>query len=321
MIDWYTLFLPIALLGIVVLFRFAGCGFEATVGPSYSSIVVDDGPLVYYRLQETGGLPAVAADQMNFRNGTYGVSPTPLNEPAHLSPQILTPDIQLGVLPSIVPQEPGTRAVRFNGSDAFTTGHLGILPKFTIEAIVRPEWNLINGRGFFYCVLEHSVHVPGQGAPFPLKNAGFALFAGPHDLANPATSPYCWQFWVGTGTEFHRAVPMESGPVPPVAVENTYLAVAFDDPQVILYVYREGDDIDFISHELHRPPYLPAVHQSQNTSLRIGIAGASAALVPPFPGPTGLLYPFVGRMAEVAIYNTVLGVDRIKEHIMAAFNT
>jgi hypothetical protein len=50
------------------------------------------------------------------------------------------------------------------------------------------------------------------------------------------------------------------------------------------------------------------------------MAGGSAALVPPFPGPPGGLYPFVGRTAEVAIYDTVLGLDRIKSHITNAFN-
>ncbi len=75
--------------------------------------------------------------------------------------------------------------MRFNGSDMFAIGPIGPLPKFSVEAIVRPEWDLINQRGFFYCVFESSVHIPGQGAPPPLKNAGFAVFAGPHDLATP----------------------------------------------------------------------------------------------------------------------------------------
>ncbi len=142
---------------------------------------------------------------MNHKNATYGISPSPLNDPAYLSPTILTPSIELGVSPSIVPKEPNATAVRFNGSDVFATGPFGALPKFSVEAIVRPEWDVINHRGFFYCVVESSVHIPGQGAPTPLKNAGFAIFAGPHDLSNPAPSPYCWQLWVGTGTEFHRA--------------------------------------------------------------------------------------------------------------------
>jgi hypothetical protein len=88
---------------------------------------------------------------------------------------------------------------------------------------------------------------------------------------------------------------------------------------VILYAYTAGEDIDFISHELVRPAYLPATHPAGNISLRIGLAGASAALVPPFPGPSGLLYPFLGRMAEVAVYETVLDPERIRAHIEAAF--
>jgi hypothetical protein len=319
MIEWYILLLPIAILGVIFLFRFAGCTFSAPVS-KYADEVIADNPFVYYRLQATGGLPASAADAMNRKNGTYGVSPSPLNDPAHLSPAVLTPGIELGAL-SIVEKLPTSTAVRFNGSEVFATGPLGDFSRFTFEAIVRPEWDLLNQRGFFYCVAESSLHVPGQGAPTPLKNAGFAVFAGPHDLNNPSASPYCWQLWAGTGTEFHRAMPVESGPVPLVKAENTYLAVTFDDTQVFLHVFTPGEDLDFISHELVRPAYLPATHPEENISLRIGIAGRSAALVPPFPGPPGLLYPFVGRMAEVAFYDTVLGPDRIKSHIMLGFNT
>ena len=322
MIEWYAVLLPVALLGLVMLFRFAGCSYNPPrAEDSYPDVVKQDRPVLYYRLQETGAVPGGAADEMDRKDGTYGVSPSSLNDPAHLSPAVLTPSIELGVSPSIVPKEPSATAVRFNGSDLFAIGPIGPLPKFSVEAIVRPEWDLINQRGFFYCVFESSVHIPGQGAPPPLKNAGFAVFAGPHDLSNPAASPYTWQLWVGTGTEFHRATPLETGPVPAVRGENTYLAVTLDDTQALFYVYSVGDDIDFISHGLSRPAYLPATHAQTDISLRIGIAGASAALVPPFPGPTGLLYPFIGRIAEVAIYETVLSEDRIKSHIMAAFST
>ncbi len=321
MIEWYVLLVPIAVLAVIMLFRFAGCTFSNTLTgeDSYPDEVKKDNPTWYYRLQETG-IPATAADEMNHKQGTYGVSPSPLDDPLNLSPKVLTPSIELGA-PSIVPKDSNTTAVKFNGSDVFATGPLGNLQKFTVEAIVHPGWDVMNGKGFFYCVFENSMFLPGQGAPPPRKNAGFAIFAGPHDPSNATTSPYCWQLWVGTGTDFQRANPVVGGPVPPVDAEDTYLAVTFNDTQAFLYVYTKGGDIDMISHELIRPPYLRATHPPGDISLRIGIAGGSAALVPPFPGPTGLLYPFVGRMAEVAIYETVLDPGRIKAHIMAAFNT
>ncbi len=323
MIVWYALLVPIAVLGVVMLFRFVGCGFSVHLpgADPYSDTVKEDNPLVLYRLQETGGLPATAADEMNHKHGTYSISPSPLKDPAYLSPTILMPSIDLGVSPPIIPKVSQITAVRFNGSDVFATGPLGDLSKFSVEAIVRPEWDLINQRGFFFCVFENSVHLSGQGAPPPRKNAGLAIFAGPHDLSNAATSPYCWQLWVGTGTGFQRANPVGGGPEPLVSVGNTYLAVTFDDTKAFLYVYPEGADIDLISYELLRPSYLRATHSPGDISLRIGIAGSSAALVPPFPGPPGLLYPFVGSMAMVAIYETVLDLGRIKSHIMAAFNT
>ena len=322
MIAWYALLVPIAVLGVVILFRFAGCTFSAPVGGtlSYPETIEGDNPVLYYRLQETGGLPATAADETTHKNATYGISPSPLNDPAYLSPAIITPSIELGVSPSIVPGEPDATAVRFNGSDVFATGPIGPLPKFSVEAIVRPEWGVMNDLGFFYCVFESSVHVPGQGAPTPQKNAGLAIFAGPHDLSDPAHSPYCWQLWVGTGTEFHRAQPMEAGPVPAVKPESTYVAVTLDDSEAIMYVFTAGGDIDSISHTLLRPDYLPAMHAQTDISLRIGLAGGSAALIPPPPGPPGSIYPFVGRIAEVALYETVLPPERVRAHILAAFN-
>ncbi len=323
MIDWYLV--PLAVLLVLLLFRFTGCGFapaaSVEVDDPYLDAVKKDNPVVYYRLQETGGLPATAADEMNQKIGTYSVAPLPLDDPAYLSQTILMPSIELGVAPSIMPKEPNATAVRFNGADVFALGPLGDLSRFSLEAMVRPEWDLINQPGFFHCVLENGMHLPGHGAPSPLKNAGFAIYAGPDDPSNALLSPYCWQLWVGTGNEFARANPVNGGPGPLVKAENTYLAVTFDDTQAFLYVYTAHANIDSVRYELIRRPYLQAAPPSGEISLSIGIAGRYPALVPPVPGPSGFLYPFVGRMAEVAIYNTVLDPGRIMSHIMSAFNS
>ena len=57
--------------------------------------------------------------------------------------------------------------------------------------------------------------------------------------------------------------------------------------------------------------------------LWIGISGPRRALFAPFPGPdpgsSGFLYPFNGRIAEVAIYNKIVPLDRIFTHGLAAF--
>ncbi|HEY7153614.1 MAG TPA: hypothetical protein VH575_06625 [Gemmataceae bacterium] len=318
MIDWSTLLVPIAVLAALMLFRFVGCGFEGQAGDvetndPYDVAVVKDQPVFYYRLQETG-TPGTATDHVQHRDGTYGISPFPLDEPAYLSPQVLVPSIELGA-PSIMPKQPNATSVRFNGAVVAVFGPLPPLPKFTLEALVSPEWDVLNQRGFFYCVIENSMRTPGQ-PPSSQKNAGFALFAGPDDIANPTVSPYCWQLWIGTGNEFARANPVDGGPGPLVRAEPTYLAVTFGDTEVFLFAHTANGDLDSEKFELIRRPYVPATE-----TLRIGIAGNAAALIPPFPGPAGFLYPFVGRMAEVAIYNKALADGRIVSHGMSAFDT
>jgi hypothetical protein len=101
-----------------------------------------------------------------------------------------------------------------------------------------------------------------------------------------------------------------------VQAERTYLAVTFNEtppvPTAFLYVYTAGADVDFVQLELERPQYIRAFDR-----LSIGIG--NKAVVGPFPSPQ-LLYPFLGRMAEVAIYVTELSSARVGAHIMGAFN-
>ena len=62
MIDWYTLVVPIAVLAVLMLFRFVGCGFEGQnlqTDDPYDVAIVKDQPVFYYRLQEVGTVPPV----------------------------------------------------------------------------------------------------------------------------------------------------------------------------------------------------------------------------------------------------------------------
>jgi hypothetical protein len=316
MFDWSTLLVPIAVLAVLMLFRFVGCGFTGQAGVDidtddpYENAVEKDGPFVFYRLQEIG-TPGTVVDRMQHKDGVYSVATSALSEPAYLSATIAVPSIQLGAA-SIMLKEPSATSVRFNGSVAAAFGQITDLPRFTLEVIVSPEWDVANQLGLFYCVIENSMRTV-QSAP--QKNAGFAIFAGPDNIVNPTVSPYCWQLWIGTGNAFERANPIAGGPGPLVKAEPTYLAVTFDEAHAFLYAYNANANIDLVKNELIRRPYIQATE-----TLRIGIAGTSAALIPPFPGPAGFLYPFVGRMAEVAIYPYVLDEQRIISHIMSAFN-
>jgi hypothetical protein len=332
MIDWYALLVPIAVLAVLMLFRFVGCVFlssdDVETDDDWVEGVVKDLPVFFYRLQETGTVPPVtkAEDHVKHRDGTYSISQVPLDEPAYLSPPVPVPSIELG-RSSIMPRLQNAKSVKFNGAvvSVFPTPTpLPVLPRFSLEAIVEPDWDVLNQRGFFYCVIENSTRTASQDSSLP-NNAGFALFAGPDDIANPTISPYSWQLWIGTGTKFERANPVpNNGPGPPpvgplVRSEPTYLVVTFDDTEAFLYAHTAHGNIDAEKFKLNRLlPYMPA---PETETLRIGSAGNLAALVGPFPGPAGFLYPFNGRMAEVAIYNKALTNERILSHGMSAFDT
>ena len=327
MIDWYTLLVPVAVFAMLLLFRFVGCNFGGPMTSQlYANDVLEDNPVVYYRMQEKPGAD-IAHDETGFLNAQYGVADGIHTLPilsgsdaaTYFSLPIAAPSIQLAA-PSIMLKHPDDTSVRFNGSFVSANGSLKDLSHFTVDALVRPEWDIANERNF-YCVIDHSNFVPGLGAPGPTRNAGFAIYGGP-DNPLDATSPICWQLWIGTGVEFARANPLDGGPGPLVTAEDTYLAVQFDDTQAFLWAYTHKVDLDLVRYEVFRRPYVQATDPDPTRlPLRVGISGSFAGLFGPFPSPQGFIYPFVGRIAEVAVYNTALDQARIMSHIMNAFNT
>jgi hypothetical protein len=323
MIDWYMLLVPVAVLAILLLFQFAGCAAmqgPLAFGDSYVDDVHGDGPVVYYRMQEEANATD-ANDLMGHVNGKYGVSPDPLNDPAFLSFPIASPSLYMAQ-ESVMPADQTERSVRFNGSFISTQnqGVIGDLSVFSLDVLVRPEWDVQNERAF-YCVIDLSNFVPGLGAPGPGRNAGFAVYAGPDDPNNP-TSPICWQLWVGIGARFARATPADGTPGPLVLPEDTYLAVQFGPDTAALFSYTTHVDLNLVKFPLNRPPYVPAQDVNPlNLALRVGISGANSGLIPPLPGPPNFVYPFVGRIAEVAVYNKVLDEARMMSRVMEAFLT
>ena len=104
--------------------------------------------------------------------------------------------------------------------------------------------------------------------------------------------------------------------------EDTYLGVQFGDTRAFLYAYTAKAELDHVMFEVIRRPYVQSTDPDPTRlPLRVGISGSFAGLFGPFPSPQGFIYPFVGRIAEVAVYNTVLDQARIMSHIMNAFNT
>jgi hypothetical protein len=320
---WLT---PIAVVAIVSLLCFVGCNQildldETTAVGPYQDDVLPDVPVMYLRLQEQSPPTPVpggtAADAMGNHDGIYERAGSPLpDDPATLSPGTGPILLQLGIGPGLVPADTTATTIRVRGGRV-AVPHSPVLnaAQFTLEAIVLPEWDL-SVQGRYYAVFE-STNEPAGGGNQP-KRLGYALYAGPADPTTPNT-PYRWQLWVGNGTDFRQL--KEQPPADPdnpgtlVSPRPAYLGVRFDGSAFDLFVYTADSDIDLVKCRLEPQPYVP----NANDELTIGMAGRFRSLVAPFPGPPRSLYPFIGRLQEITIYDKALREERIASHAAHMF--
>ncbi len=332
--HWYFLLLPLVVLAVMSLLRFRGCSFDPSGIPGqpdqYGVAVTADNPTAWFRLEETAG--PTAQNQEGPPNGTYSTAASPLSagNPLWHSQAVPTTALKFAINnPSLVPlesQDPFDFSVRFQGSQVVANvPALLNLTEFTLEALVFADWDL-TATGNYYCVLELA------GIPNPatnIKGAGFGLYAGPSlDLANP-TSPYSWQAWMGNGLDFYRLEEMKPYNPPDPAntgplVEKddaTYLAFTFSQSQgqAFLYLFTQDRDLDYVAYQLIPAGYKPVVAGMSSQGLQIGATAQGPLFNPPAPAPIPVLYPFIGQMANVAIYNKVLTESQLRQHAIAAF--
>jgi len=332
--EWHLLLTPLAVLAVFVLFRFVGCSSFTSADPvtaAYDVAVGADAPVSYWRLQEPAGA-TTAKDERGLGNGTYDKAASPLaaGAPALKSTAVNPTVVETGVagpppLLNLLAGEPPELSMRVRGGFVKVpfAGPLNP-PEFTLEAVVFPEWDL-SKKGSFFCVIESSS--PLATEPAKAKKLGYALYAGPDNPADPS-SPYHWQFWVGNGTAFVRLKtklplahpgPNENGeinPGPAVGPVPTYLAATYSATEAFLFVYDENRDWDFVKYELDHQTYKAA----GLADLFIGISGPTRRALFSPPGPNQFLYPFNGRLAEVAVYGKVLSEPQIVSHMGSAFH-
>jgi hypothetical protein len=245
------------------------------------------------------------------------------------SPAVANTSLTLGINnPSLVvmeSQDPFDFSARFEGSQVVANiPALLNLTEFTVEALVYADWDL-NATGKYYCVLELA------GIPHPatnIKGAGFGLYAGPSDTQNPS-SPYSWQVWVGNGLNFDRLEEVKpylsndpADPGPNVEKDAaTYLAFTFSQlqNQAILYLYALDRNLDDYKYPLTPTTYAPVVIGTDSQGLQIGATAQGPLFNPPAGTPIPVLYPFIGQMANVAIYNTALTESQLRQHAITGF--
>src|ERR1039458_508160 len=167
MTDWYFLLAPIAVLAVLLLFRFVGCGFQPGGGENYLGTVKGDAPVAFFLLREAPGA-TVAKNEMGAQDGIVDSAPLPIDagDPNWHSTGVAHPSLDLGVIdPPLVETDTtaASCAIRFRGGSVQVSASvppLNSLTEFTVEVMVYPEWDVISGLGKYYCVLESADFVP-----------------------------------------------------------------------------------------------------------------------------------------------------------------
>ena len=273
MTHWYFLLAPAVVLAVMSLLRFRGCGFHPSQEDGYGTVVGDDSPVAWFRLQDAPG-STVAKNAVGTEDGAYGTAPSPLNagQPTWHSPAVPATSLTLGIndpdLVLLEHEDPYDFSIRVEGAFVKVPADvpaLQDLTEFTLEALVYPDWD-VGTLGNYYCALELAGLAPGVIQ----KSAGFGLYAGPSDTQNP-NSPYSWQTWMGNGSGFQRLEekkpytpddPTNPNPGPTVEKDQaTYLAFTFSKSQgqAFLYLYTQDRDLDYVAYELNPVAYVPVV--------------------------------------------------------------
>jgi hypothetical protein len=323
--------LPVILLGIVSLFCFVGCAFHTGgLGPSftqYSSTTVLGNPAVvaYWPLSETGDSLAAADLTPNPDNGQY-IDPTTLPAiykwPDYMIPESATTNIESAAgsgtiafaQPGIVPGDFGVNTTDSDSSalspclvvngcyvNVPLASKINPATSFTLEAWVRVDWT-VNDPHAWRAVLDARDNNP---------STGFAILAKADDNA---PGVYHWVAIIGSGSAGFTVAESADPPItlkdPTSGVATSYyLAATYDGPSQTLTLYVDG---------LPSGPGATSAVYVHNTTKPLWI-GAGAPYVPMRPQAAGVvaspLFPFVGALQDVAIYNAALSAPVIQTHL------
>jgi len=324
--------LPVILLGIVGVLGFVGCGLDVTglgapAFTKYSGTTVLANPAVvaYWPLSETGDSVPAADRAPNPDDGQY-------IDPATLPAIYPWPDFSIGNAPnpnvesaaapgSIAFAQPGivagdavqptddpnarTPCVAVNGAYVNVPFNAKINPptSFTLEAWVRVDWDK-NAASAWRFVLDARTFDPCTG---------FGIIARADD-GQPGI--YHWMAIVGNGGTGSAGFTIAVSDDPPLTLNDPsmpagvtyYIAVTYDGPSQTLILFVDG--------EQRGPKINPAVYVPNSTNpLWIGAGAPYVPLRPQAPGVVGgPLFPFVGAIQDVAIYNAALASDVILKH-------
>ena len=288
---------PIALLAIVVLLGFVGCGKPFTIAPYGDQILAIKGLTAYWPLNELAGPKAI--DKKGGHDGAYldknlpppedALFPIPAVSLASMPPSphpgAGAPGTLMFGQPTIMHGDPWSATVKLDGGFVRVPWDAAFNPpEFTVEAWVQPGW--VTGDGTLRVVIDSRQAAGGHVF-------GFALYA---------TEGGLWEAVIGTGGAGGVEQVTATGPMVKTT-ETAYLAVTFAGGALSLLV-------DGLSAGSVPANYAP------NTGVDLFI-GMGAPFLPQRSQPqppgtlTGPLFPFKGTIQDVAVYNRVLNAEEI----------
>jgi hypothetical protein len=241
------------------------------------------------------GAVKTAKDTFNGFHGYYfKLNPvaTPDN-PRHSPPS--TGEIILGVTPGLLkvaPQE-SYPCLQVTGGFVQVPWANQLNPQeFTLEAWVSPNPN-VNPK-YYYCLVESS-GPQGLGQ----KKTGWGLYLGPDE-----DDEIAWQVWMGDGAKFNQVAIAKPNRT---QLTLTYLALTFDGNQKLqLWVYYPNteQDLDLLEVPALEIPDPIVFQPNDSTAAGKGdfLIGAGSNLFPNVGAPPQRLYPFHGKIQEVALY-------------------
>ena len=315
MIDGLLVLTLLSVAAVLACFRFVGCaqvlGLEPwkdpekpPAPPDYGGMIIKDDTMVaYWRLGDPTASPGVTAkDERNAHNGTYQSEVLMASPFSAAAAGVLLPG-----QPGLLATAPTQTSVNVDGGYVKVDFNLDLAlnpapeKSFSVEAWVVPEWS-VTETDIFRCVVASR---DDTGA----TKHGYILYAGPK--LNPTTleiteHPSFWQAWVGNGSD--KWVMLQGPKVE--AGQTTYLLLTYDGMAQTLTL----DAITNPGPDTVIPPRLSMMPVLYNPNLGkplyIGMGGTEIVVPPGQP-----LYPFRGRLQEIAFYGTALTTDQVANHV------
>ena len=298
MLDWYLLLTPLLVLPIFLLFRFVGCdalfGLDHITTHSYEDIVTEESSLVAFWLLNDQN-STQAKDVKKAHDGLYGV-PGPTTDQG----------ASQGADGTAVQGKPGIRlnaskSVDFEGGYVVVPAHSALnTASFTVEC-----W-LASGVGVWRTGFDHALVTSAEIAGMnPSVCRGFSIFA-----RSQPDGRWRWSASLGTGGPTFVDI---TGPEVVLSAKRTYFALTHETG---------GSTTFFVGIDNESPTTMPlSVAGYVPAKINHLYIGANTLAVPPAPslpspsdpGPP-VLYPFLGRIAEVAVYNTALSATTLTTH-------